>query len=138
MSFWEGLYGADMQGKILEGVKILVSCVHKVMAQQKRSPTRLLLEGAASAQDTTDDTSEEGTWICFVFWVAQSKTVISDVVSVLSWTFLGFLGPELRFVGALRMNVILQILPAWTCFLFPRFCNLGSRDPLVLTGISVW
>ena len=49
MSFWEGLYGADMQGKILEGVKILVSCVHKVMAQQKRSPTRLLLEGAASA-----------------------------------------------------------------------------------------
>ena len=107
MSFWTGLYGAEMQGKILEGVKILVSCVHKVMAQQKRSPTRLLLEGAASAQDTTDDTSEEGTWICFVFWVAQSKTVISDVVSVLSWTFLGFLGPELRFVGALRMNVIL-------------------------------
>ena len=61
MSFWTGLYGADMQGKILEGVKILVSCVHKVMAQKKRSPTRLLLEGAASAQDTTDDTSEEGT-----------------------------------------------------------------------------
>ena len=53
--------GADMQGKILEGVKILVSCVHKVMAHQRRSPNRLLLEGAASAQDTTDDTSEEGT-----------------------------------------------------------------------------
>ena len=52
--------GADMQGKILEGVKILISCVHKVMAHQRHSPNRLLLEDAAGAQDTADPTSEEG------------------------------------------------------------------------------
>jgi len=48
-----------MQGKILEGVKILISCVHKVMAQQKLPPSCLLLDGPASAQDTTDDASKE-------------------------------------------------------------------------------
>ena len=52
--------GADMRGKILEGVKIIISCVHKVMAHQRRSPNRLLLEDAAGAQDTADPTSEEG------------------------------------------------------------------------------
>ena len=52
MSYWAGLYGADMQSKILEGVKILVSCVHKVMAQQRRPSPRLLL-------DTREDTSED-------------------------------------------------------------------------------
>jgi len=31
MSFWAGLYGADMQGKILEGVKILVSCHYELV-----------------------------------------------------------------------------------------------------------
>ena len=59
MSFWTGLYGTDMQGKILEGVKILISCVHKVMAQQKRPPSCLLLDGPARAQDTTDEASED-------------------------------------------------------------------------------
>jgi hypothetical protein len=38
LTYWAGLYGSEMQGKILEGVKILVSCVHKVMVQQRRSP----------------------------------------------------------------------------------------------------
>ena len=59
MSFWAGLYGSDMQGKILEGVKILISCVHKVMAQQMRPPSRLLLDGPTFAPDTTDEASEE-------------------------------------------------------------------------------
>jgi len=38
MTYWAGLYGSDMQGKILDGVKILISCVHKVMAQQRSFP----------------------------------------------------------------------------------------------------
>ena len=48
-----------MQGKILEGVKILISCVHKVMAQQMRPPSRLLLDGPTFAPDKTDEASEE-------------------------------------------------------------------------------
>jgi len=59
MTYWAGLYGSDMQGKFLEGVRFLVSSVHKVMAQQMRPPSRLLLDGPTFAPDTTDEASEE-------------------------------------------------------------------------------
>ena len=59
MTYWAGLYGADMQGKILEGVKILVSCVHKVMAQQRHPSPRLLLDGPTRLHDTRDDASDD-------------------------------------------------------------------------------
>ena len=36
MSYWSGLYGPEMQGKILEGVKTLLSCVHWASAQPRR------------------------------------------------------------------------------------------------------
>ena len=59
LKYWAGLYGSDMQGKILEGVKILISCVHKVMAQQRRPSPRLLLDGPSRLHDTSDDASED-------------------------------------------------------------------------------
>ena len=48
-----------MQGKILDGVKILISCVHKVMAQQRSSSPRLLLDGPSQPQASVDDASDE-------------------------------------------------------------------------------
>ena len=59
MTYWAGLYGSDVQGKFLEGVRILVSSVHKVMAQQKRVPPRLLLDGPSQPRDSSGDVSDE-------------------------------------------------------------------------------
>jgi len=59
MTYWAGLYGSDMQGKILDGVKILISCVHKVMAQLRSSSPRLLLDGPSQPQASVDDASDE-------------------------------------------------------------------------------
>ena len=73
MSFWAGLYGTDMQGKILEGVKILISCVHKVMAQQMRPPSRLLLDGPTRRKLDP----------AVAFWVARCLVAISCVSFVL-------------------------------------------------------
>ena len=58
LTYWPGLYGSEMQGKILEGVKILISCVYKVMPQQRRSPPLLLAETAPS-QDGDEDLTED-------------------------------------------------------------------------------
>ena len=38
MTYWAGLYGVEMQGKIMDGVKLLLSCASWVMAQQQRTP----------------------------------------------------------------------------------------------------
>jgi hypothetical protein len=35
MSYWAGLYGSDMQNKIMDGVKLLLSCAHRVLVQQQ-------------------------------------------------------------------------------------------------------
>ena len=59
MTYWAGLYGSDMQGKILDGVKILISCVHKVMAQQRSFPPRLMLDGPSQLQASEDEMLEE-------------------------------------------------------------------------------
>ena len=59
MSYWVGLYGSKMHGKILEGVKILISCVHKVIGQQKLSSPPLLLEGPARLHDVGNEASDD-------------------------------------------------------------------------------
>ena len=44
MNYWAGLYTADFQGKLLEGVKTLLACAHKVLAQQAGGrPASLML-----------------------------------------------------------------------------------------------
>jgi hypothetical protein len=54
MSYWAGLYSSDMQNKIMDGVKLLLSCAHRVLVQQQRPP---LLIGPAHLED--DDTSAD-------------------------------------------------------------------------------
>ena len=53
MSYWAGLYPPEMQGKILEGVKALLACVHRAVAVQLDSVPRIL------ANVTEDDKSED-------------------------------------------------------------------------------
>jgi len=55
MSFWAGLYDAEMHGKILEGVKILLSCVQWVTTQQRRQPPPRLLLGSTQDQEFKDE-----------------------------------------------------------------------------------
>nr|TKW34758.1 hypothetical protein SEVIR_2G327000v2 [Setaria viridis] len=43
MTYWAGLYKTDLQEKLLDGVKVLLSCAHKVLAQQARPPPPALL-----------------------------------------------------------------------------------------------
>jgi len=44
MNYWAGLYNSDFQGRLLEGVKVLMACAQKVLVQQAGDPnTRLLL-----------------------------------------------------------------------------------------------
>ncbi|KAG2545295.1 hypothetical protein PVAP13_9KG423083 [Panicum virgatum] len=53
-----GLYGQEMQGKILEGVKTLLSYVHWASTQPWRPSPLLLLDSApsqASQEETTND-----------------------------------------------------------------------------------
>ena len=40
ISYWAGLYGSELQDKIMEGVKILLACAHKVLMQHSSSPAR--------------------------------------------------------------------------------------------------
>ena len=58
MTFWAGLYGSEMQGKILEGVKALLSCVQWSASQQRRSPPKILLK-LAQEQAPEEETSED-------------------------------------------------------------------------------
>ena len=58
MSYWAGLYGAEMQGKIVEGVKLLLSCASRMMAQQQHPNPPLLLAPAHSQVDDMDDSTD--------------------------------------------------------------------------------
>ena len=40
MNYWAGLYTSDFQGRLLDGVKTLLACAHKVLAQQAGGATR--------------------------------------------------------------------------------------------------
>ena len=42
LSYLAGLYSLELQGKIMEGVELLLSCEHKVRVQPSRSTSRLL------------------------------------------------------------------------------------------------
>lgn len=51
MQYWAGLYGADMQGKLLDGVKVLLACAHWVMAQQSPSMVPRLMPPEDSQEE---------------------------------------------------------------------------------------
>lgn len=54
MSYWAGLYPPEMQGKILEGIKALVACVHRAVAVQSDNVPRIL------PAVTEDEGNEDG------------------------------------------------------------------------------
>ena len=56
MSYWAGLYGSDMQNKIMDGVKLLLSCANRVLVQQQHPP---LLIGPPPSHLEDDDTSTD-------------------------------------------------------------------------------
>lgn len=53
-----GLYGPEMQGKILEGVKTLLSSVHLASVQPRRTPPRLLPASSQTPQEEATDEEE--------------------------------------------------------------------------------
>jgi len=57
MSYWAGLYSSDMQNKIMDGVKLLLSCANRVLVQQQRPPSRLI--GPAQSHMEDEDTSAD-------------------------------------------------------------------------------
>ena len=47
MKYWAGLYSSDFQGKLLDGIKVVLACAHKVLAQQAgAADARMLLPPA--------------------------------------------------------------------------------------------
>lgn len=52
MSYWAGLHNTDFQEKPMDGVKVVLACAHKVLAQPQRSSLRIL-------PASTDDQDEE-------------------------------------------------------------------------------
>jgi len=60
MTFWSGLYGAEMQGKILDGVKLLLSCASRMMTNQQRlSPPLLLPPKLPRDSDVVEESSDD-------------------------------------------------------------------------------
>ena len=59
MTLWAGLYGAEMQGKILDGVKLLLSCASRMMTnQQCLSPPLLLPPKLPRDSDVVEELSD--------------------------------------------------------------------------------
>jgi len=57
MSYWSGLYPPEMQGKILEGVKALLACVHRAVAVQPSNVPRIL--PAVTEDDKGEEAADE-------------------------------------------------------------------------------
>ena len=55
MTYWAGLYNAELQGSLMVGVKALLACAHLVLAQQPSNAPRMLT--TAVEEVTTDDES---------------------------------------------------------------------------------
>lgn len=59
MNYWAGLYASHFQEIIIDGVKILISCAHRVLAQQGRPVIVSRLLAPADDQES-DETDEDG------------------------------------------------------------------------------
>jgi len=57
MSYWSGLYPPEMQGKILEGVKALLACVHRAVVVQPSNVLRIL--PAMTEDDKDEEAADE-------------------------------------------------------------------------------
>ena len=72
MSYWAGLYGVEMQGKIVEGVKLLLSCASRMMVQQQHPNPPLLLPPAHSQVDDMDDSTDAEAWCRLLLFSVSS------------------------------------------------------------------
>ena len=53
MTYWAGLYNCDMQGTLMVGVKALLVCAHRVLAQHpSNAPSMMTVD---VDEETTDD-----------------------------------------------------------------------------------
>jgi hypothetical protein len=59
MNYWAGLYASDFHEIIIDGVKILISCARRVLAQQGRPVIASRLLAPADDQES-DETDEDG------------------------------------------------------------------------------
>ena len=55
MTYWAGLYNSELQGSLMVGVKALLACAHRVLAQQPSYAPKILT--AAVEEVATDDES---------------------------------------------------------------------------------
>ncbi|CAO2150011.1 unnamed protein product [Urochloa humidicola] len=51
----EGLFKDELQGRLLEGVQVLLSCAHKVMAKDKKTSARLMLKSPDDQEQDPED-----------------------------------------------------------------------------------
>ena len=58
MNYWAGLYNAEFQEKLLDGVKVLLSCTHRVPAQQGPVALLLQLPAPSDTRDGCDDVED--------------------------------------------------------------------------------
>jgi len=58
MNYWAGLYNAEFQEKLMDGVKVLLSCTHRVLAQLGPLAPLLQLPVPSDARDDSDDVEE--------------------------------------------------------------------------------
>ena len=57
LSYWVGLYSKEMQATILAGVRTLLSCAHRVLAQPSIPPPPLLTQ--AAFEEDEDDCEDD-------------------------------------------------------------------------------
>jgi hypothetical protein len=57
MTYWARLYNSELQGKLMDGVKTLLACAHRVLAHQAGNNPRMLM--AAAEEETTDEEDDE-------------------------------------------------------------------------------
>ncbi|PUZ49950.1 hypothetical protein GQ55_6G020400 [Panicum hallii var. hallii] len=56
MSYWAGLDNSDFQVKLMDGVKVMLACAHRVLARQARPTLQIL---PAPSEDRDDEEEEE-------------------------------------------------------------------------------
>lgn len=54
ITYWAGLYNEDFQGRVLEGVQVLLACAHQVMARSSSPPSWLAILPNEYDQDHED------------------------------------------------------------------------------------
>ena len=139
MSYWAGLYGSDMQNKIMDGVKLLLSCANRVLVQQQHPP---LLIGPPPSHLEDDDTSTDEAWNrcehSLLFVLLSSTPMLNwSVKNSTRGRFLGSLGPGQSVVGWYETWKSSHIHPALNLYRYPLSLPPPSISVVWTAGIFV-